>query len=306
MATGKTVAKSNLVGHTLGESSSPGDASGQPLVSTLVGRYQAMLAVPVISGEVPYGGIALYYSNPVEFTEERTELAALFADEVGLAIQNAELRDQVREAAAIAERERLARDLHDSVTQTMFSASLIAETLPRIWERNPEEGEEGLQELRKLTQGASAEMRTLLLELRPAALTEKPLGEILGHLTQAVTSRSRIPVTLAVDGDSSLPSETQIALYRIAQEALNNVVKHAQASQAFVELHCEPGRVTLIIRDDGRGFDLADVMPTQLGLAIMRERAERMGATLDIRSQVGQGTMVTVGWRDSNEDHSHE
>jgi PAS domain S-box-containing protein len=262
--------------------------------------YRGLLAVPIIVADEVYGGLALYYSEPRQFPREEIELAAAFADQIGLAIENARLRDQVREAATVAERERLARDLHDAVTQTLFSAGLIAEALPRVWEHSPERAREGLEELRQLTRGALAEMRTLLLELRPGALTEKPLGELLGHLTQAMTSRTRVSVTLTVKGDSSLSPEVQIALYRIAQEALNNVAKHASAAEASVDLHCQPGRVALSIQDDGRGFDAADALPDQLGLGIMRERAERIGATLAIQSQPDHGTHVTVDWLETD------
>jgi len=269
-------------------------------------RYQAMLAVPIIVGDEVYGGIALYYSEPREFPEEEIELAGAFGDQVALAIENSRLRDQVQEAAALAERERLARDLHDAVTQTLFSAGLIAEALPRVWERDPERAREGLEELRQLTQGASAEMRTLLLELRPAALTEKPLGELLGHLTDAVTSRTRVPVTLTVEGDGSLPPEVQIALYRIAQEALNNIVKHAAATEASVNLRSEAARVTLTIRDDGRGFDATEALPDQLGVGIMQERARSIGAQLEITSRTGQGTRVRVDWQETDERLSND
>ncbi len=306
IASGKAIVGSNLGGHASGEGKPPRDAESEPLATTSADLYESILAAPITSGDEPYGGIALYYSDPRDFTQEETELATVFADQIGLAIENARLRDQVREAAAIAERERLARDLHDAVTQTLFSASLIAETLPRIWERSPERAEEGLEELRKLTQGALAEMRTLLLELRPASLTDKPLAEILGHLTQAVTSRSRTPVTLMVEGDSSLPAEIQVALYRIAQEALNNVAKHAAATEVSVRLNCEPGRVLLSIEDDGRGFDASEALPDQLGLRIMRERAETIGATLEISSDPGQGTQVRVDWEETARRRSNE
>ncbi len=272
--------------------------------STWASRYHGMLAVPIIVGDEVYGGIALYYSEAREFPEEEIELAGAFGDQVALAIENARLRDQVGEAAALAERERLARELHDAVTQTLFSAGLIAEALPRVWERDPEQARGGLEELRQLTRAASAEMRALLLELRPAALTEKPLGDLLRHLTDAVTIRTRVPVTLTVEGDSSLPPEMQIALYRITQEALNNIVKHAAASEASIKLHCEPERVTLAIRDDGRGFDAIEGLPDQLGVGIMEERARSIGAHLEISSRPGRGTQVRVEWRAAEETRS--
>jgi signal transduction histidine kinase len=164
-----------------------------------------------------------------------------------------------------------------------------------------------------LTRGALAEMRTLLLELRPAALVEAELGDLLRQLAESITGRARVPVTVAVEGDCSLPPEVKVALYRIAQEALNNVAKHAGASQATVSLRCPPplsplpargrkgGAVELHISDDGRGFDPEGIPPESLGLGIMRERAEAIGATLKVESEIGQGTEVTVVWMDVQE-----
>jgi signal transduction histidine kinase len=207
-----------------------------------------------------------------------------------------QMQETMQQAAAAAERQRLARDLHDAVTQTLFSATLIAEALPQVWERAPDEGRRGLRELRELTRGALAELRTLLLELRPAALTERPLDDLLPHLTRAMAARLRVPVTLEIEGDCTLPGKVQIALYRITQEALNNVAKHAGASQVEVALCCEAGRATLSIEDDGSGFEMQDVLPDRLGLGIMRERAERIGAACEISSSPGLGTHVFVGW----------
>ena len=206
-------------------------------------------------------------------------------------------QEQREEAAATAERERLARDLHDAVTQSLFSVSAIAEALPAVWERDHAEARRGLEELRQLTQGALAEMRTLLLELRPSALTEQRLDVLVPQLTEAMTGRTRMPITTQVTGDCTLPAEARIALYRIAQEALNNIVKHARASMATVELHCRPGYARLRISDDGRGFDPATVQRGQLGLDIMRERAQATGAELRIESQRGEGTDVLVEWQ---------
>jgi PAS domain S-box-containing protein len=210
-------------------------------------------------------------------------------------------QEQREEAAAAAERERLARDLHDAVTQSLFSVSAIAEALPAIWERDQAEARRGLEELRQLTQGTLAEMRTLLLELRPSALMEQKLDVLVPQLTEAMTGRTRMPITTQVTGDCNLPAEARIALYRIAQEALNNVVKHARASSATVELHCEARYARLRISDDGRGFDPAAVQPGQLGLDIMCERAQAIGANLRIESQPGQGTRILVEWHDSPE-----
>lgn len=261
----------------------------------------ALLAVPIVVQEKVYGGLLLYYAEPRTFSEEEIELAVAYSDQVALAIGNAQLRQQVQETAMSAERHRLARELHDAVTQTLFSASLIAEAMPLVWEHNPEEGRRGLEELRRLTRGAAAEMRTMLVELRPAALTEKPLGELVRHLTEAMAGRARVAMDLSLDGDCTMPPEVQIALYRIVQEALNNVAKHAGASRVSVDLHCRPRHAALEISDDGCGFELADVLPDRLGLGIMRERAQGIGAVLDITSQPGQGTRIAVDWQTPGE-----
>ena len=121
--------------------------------------------------------------------------AQTLADQLAIAIENAHLYEQAQELATVQERQRLARDLHDAVSQTLFSASLIAEVLPRLWERNPDEGRKRLEEIRQLTRGALAEMRTLLLELSPAALVDADLGDLLRQLAESITGRARIPVS---------------------------------------------------------------------------------------------------------------
>jgi signal transduction histidine kinase len=278
------------------EETSTLDADHRPAPRLRLGWYRAWLAVPLLIKDEVYGGMLLYYTEPRALSEEEIQLATSFCDQAALAIENARLREWVEQAAAAAERERLARDLHDAVTQTLFSASVIAEALPRIWDVNPEEARQGAEELHRLTRGALAEMRTLLLELRPAALTEKPLGELLCHLTDAISGQLRIPVTLTVEGNSRLEPELQVALYRIAQEALNNVSKYAHACRAFVSLHCFPGSVQLEVTDDGYGFDTATVPPEAMGLRIIEERAASIKATSEIESQPGQGTRVRVDW----------
>ena len=206
------------------------------------------------------------------------------------------LAEQEKDKAAVAERQRLARDLHDAVTQTLFSASLIAEVLPRLWEKDHAEGERRLEELRRLTRGALAEMRMLLLELRPAALGEVGLADLLRQLGEATTGRTTLPVALSIRGKCTAPLDVQVALYRVAQEALNNVVKHSGATKAGIRLYCRGNSADLTVSDNGSGFDIQAVSPKSLGLRIMRERAEAAGANLKIESQAGQGTKVGVLW----------
>ncbi len=260
------------------------------------GKYRAVLSVPLLVKGSIYGNLILYYAAPRKFSPEEIELAMTVGDQAALAIENARLRTQVERAAVAAERNRIARDLHDSVTQTLFSATLITEVLPKVMRDNPAESERLLGELRQLTRGALAEMRTLLLELRPAALGDVEIDELLRQLTEGIMGRARMPIALSIEGDGGLPPDVKVAYYHVAQEALNNVAKHARATQAQVRLQGDPDQVTLTISDDGRGFVLDEVTSEHLGLGIMRERAEDIDATLEIKSQVGVGTEVTITW----------
>ena len=206
------------------------------------------------------------------------------------------LREKATQDAVAAERSRLARDLHDAVTQTLFSATLIAEVLPELWEKNRNEGDRRLEELRQLTRGALAEMRALLVELRPNALVEIPLPTLLKQLTEALIGRARIDIQLICSGERKLPAEVQVGLYRIAQESLNNIVKHARATQAVVTLYTSD-TVRLTIADNGVGFDPGMVKPDHIGLRIMRERAESIGADFKVASQSGEGTQISIIWQ---------
>jgi len=258
--------------------------------------YRALLSVPLVVKEAIYGNLMLYFTEPRKFSPEEIELATAVGDQAALAIENARLRTQVERAAVTAERNRIARDLHDSVTQTLFSATLIAEVLPRVARTSQDESERLLQELRQLTRGALAEMRTLLLELRPATLGEVDINELLRQLTEGVTGRARMPIALTIEGDSQLSPDVKVAFYHIAQEALNNVAKHARASQAEVHLEGDQHLATLTISDNGRGFVLEEVTPEHLGITIMRERAQDIDATLEIKSRTLAGTEVVVTW----------
>jgi PAS domain S-box-containing protein len=210
-----------------------------------------------------------------------------------------ELAKRAADEAVTADRTRLARDLHDAVTQTLFSASLTAEVLPDLWDMDVDEAKKSTEELRQLTRGALAEMRTLLLELRPATLTQTRLNDLLKQLCEALIGRSRLPITLTVEGEGQLPPEVQIAFYRVAQESLNNVFKYARATQVNIRLFLSPSSVHLETRDNGIGFDMSMTKPTSLGMRIMRERAEAIGADLRISSTPGSGTCVEMTWNEN-------
>lgn len=216
--------------------------------------------------------------------------------------------EEMRQQAAIEERQRLARELHDTVSQTIYSASLIAETLPRVQARKPELLHNGLRDLQRLTRGALAEMRSLLFELRPSSIEQVRLNDLLQQLANSVMGRTRLEVRVEADRDSNLPVEVRLAFFRTAQEALNNIVKHAEARHVtlshrdlpplsvIIDSPPLPG-VELSIRDDGRGFDPQHIQPGHHGLGILRERAAAIGAQLSIASQPGQGAEITITWR---------
>jgi nitrate/nitrite-specific signal transduction histidine kinase len=299
-------------------------ASGKPVVRRVrdypAGAWRARLAVEgiatVVSVPLVARGRAVGVLNLVRrsaqgegvpdgepLVPELRSLLAAIGQQVGVAVENAALYAQAEATAAAAERNRLARDLHDAVSQTLFTASLIADTLPRLWERDPAEAAHQLGILQRLTRGAQAEMRTLLLELRPAALVETDLTVLLRHLGHAVAARADAEVTLDVAsvGLLDLPVDTKIALYRIAQEALNNVVKHADAGRVWITLRPTPAGTLLEIRDDGCGFDPEAAAPDHFGLQTMCERAAALGGHLVIESAVGAGTVVRCRMKNERE-----
>ena len=281
----------------LAETAEPSTSGSSPAFSIpVMDGCSALLAVPVVVKDQVYGGLVLYDDASRVFTRDEIELATMFADQAALAIENARLKEQATQAAAASERNRLARDLHDAVTQGIFSANLIAEALPQVWQRDPQEGQRGLEQLRQLTRGALAELRTLLFELRPAALLDKPLPDLLRQLTEAIANRSHFDIAFEAKGTCVVPPAVHVAIYRIAQEALNNATKHAEARHVSVQLRCTARRLALRIQDDGRGFDVNSVKAENLGTTIMRERAQSIGATYRLRSRVGSGTQVFVTW----------
>jgi signal transduction histidine kinase len=205
------------------------------------------------------------------------------------------LYQQAQEMAALNERQRLARDLHDAVSQSLFSASIIAESLPRLWEQHPTKVFPNLNQLHRLIKSASAEMRILLWELRPANLVGTSLDELLAQLVSAIQSRTKMVVQCHVDGKPKLPDDVHITFYRIAQESLNNIIKHSQATEAHIQFSREAERSILRVRDNGRGFNTSGVS-SGLGLSTMRERAQLIGASFEIVTEPGQGTEVMLTW----------
>lgn len=286
--------------------------------AVLLKGVRGWMWVPLAVRGRTLGGIVVAHARRNHFTAHHAALALSMANQVAITMANAELYEQARALASQQERQRLARNLHDAVNQSLFSAGLIAEVLPRLWDLDPVEARQSLQDLRRLTRGALAEMRELLAELRPSVLTDTSLGDLLRQLASAFTGRTNVPVRVTLAGEQVLPAEIQVGLYRICQEALNNIAKHAGASSAWIDLQYEsvmtqPGSpidhpttperrvvrsVEMRIRDDGHGFDAGQSTPSgHYGLAMMHERAEASGARLEVVSRPGHGTEVIVRWQ---------
>jgi nitrate/nitrite-specific signal transduction histidine kinase len=263
---------------------------------------EQVIAIPLMAKGRLVGSLNLSTNQSRTYPPEQITLLKTIGQQIGVAVENAYLYEQAEQTAISAERNRLARELHDAVTQTLFSANLIADVIPRIWKRDPEEGMKNLEELRQLTRGALAEMRTMLLEMRPESLERADIKSLLTQLADAFIGRVRVPVSLVIEGDCELTQEIKIVFYRVAQEALNNIAKHSGARHVELHLLCHPGQLYLCIKDDGLGFDPGSITPDHMGIAIMRERANSIGASLKIESQLSQGTTIELDWRLAEKD----
>jgi signal transduction histidine kinase len=264
-----------------------------------------VLAAPMITRGRAVGVLTIARDGAgAAFRPRDVTVAQSIADSLAAAVENERLHRRERQQAATDERQRLARELHDSATQTIYSANLIAEVLPASWERGREEGRQDTRRLGQLMRTALCEMRTLLYELRPETLEAASLEYLLERLGEALHGQGEAAVEVYVDEAVDLPIDVKLVFYRVAQEALTNVAKHAHATRVRVDVTHEDGRVILAVCDDGRGFDLAQARPGTLGLRSMRERAEGVGGDLEIVSVEGGGTMVTMTWPGSGMDQA--
>jgi signal transduction histidine kinase len=208
-------------------------------------------------------------------------------------VELSRLYKNASEQATFAERQRLARELHDTVSQMIFSASALAQTLPQIQAKDPVRAKDQLEEVVQLNRSALAQMRALLFDLRPGNLNRMPLAELLDQLAIAARGRRPISIITSVDVNVPLPESVHLGLYRIVQETLNNIVKHSEATEASINLSIRDGQLVLRIKDNGIGFDTGK-QAKGFGLDGMHERAELMNATLSVSSSKGEGTEIVV------------
>lgn len=259
---------------------------------------RSTLIVPILIDGIMTGFLNVNRFVPNSFTEKDGIQLQTFADYAAIAIRNTKLYENALQMAAQDERQRIARDLHDSVSQTLFSATITAEILPRLWEKKPEKVPAQIQLLHHLTRNALAEMRVLLIELRPESLVKSNLEELLTQLAYASLGRQDIMFSMVVRGMNQelLPPDVQIAFYRIVQESLNNIIKYGQAKQVRIRFTRQGKTVKLIVTDNGQGFDTKQISGG-IGLKSMRERAANINASLDIKSTIGRGTRIKLVWK---------
>ena len=258
-------------------------------------KPESLLAVPL-----QIEGLSIGAMNVADkkggFTEDDVRILGLLADVAAIAIENARLRENAERLAIVEERQWLARELHDSVTQAMYSVTLYAEAARMaLLAGKHDVATENLQELQEMAREALFNIRLLIFDLHPPILEGQGLAAALQIRLASVESRAGLRAEMRADGDRRLAISIEEELFRIALEALNNVVKHARAQHVTVDLRFEEQRVCLEISDDGMGYDPAVAKGSGgLGLRGMQERAQRIGGTLEIVGVLGKGTTVKV------------
>jgi signal transduction histidine kinase len=255
---------------------------------------RSFLGVPIVSR----GGIigALYLTDKLgapAFSEEDERLIVLLAAHAAIAIENARLHERSRELSIVEERNRLARELHDSVTQQLFGVVLAAQSAGELIARGDGAAATEVERVQALARGAMDELRSVVFELRPASLEAEGLGKVLRKHVDVVRRVSGAPIELRIAAPPALGAAAAGQVFRIAQEALQNALRHAEAERIEVRLEDGGGRLLLTVADDGRGFDTT-APRRRLGLTSMEERAGELGGRLTIDSRPGEGTTVRL------------
>jgi PAS domain S-box-containing protein len=255
---------------------------------------RALLSVPIIAEDGVYAIFTIYYAAAHDFTEEEHRILQALAHRAGLAIENARLYEAASGKAALEERQRLARELHDSVSQALYAIGLNTAAARQDRGADSVRRDRLLGDVLGLAEGGLTEMRALIFELRPESLEQEGLVGALKKQVAAVQARHRLTVNATLSTEPDLPLSTKEALYRVTQEALHNIAKHARARAVEVVLAATAGEVVLRVSDDGKGFDPTASFPGHLGLHSMRERVSAVGGSLEIDSAPEKGTRIHV------------
>ncbi|MEO8538830.1 MAG: GAF domain-containing protein [bacterium] len=258
-------------------------------------EWDSVLLSPIIHGNQALGVLMLGYPKDAEPDAEERAFVDAVADQTGLVIENARLYQRASSAAALEERQRLARELHDSVSQALYGIALGARTARRrVGDDGPANVTEPLDYVLSLAEAGLTEMRALIFELRPESIATEGLVAAIGRQVAATQARYGVKVTANLADEPDVSLDVKEALYRITQESMHNTVKHARAQNITVNLIHEEDEVRLEIQDDGQGFDPSGEFPGHLGLRSMQERARDIGGRLEIESSPGEGTRITL------------
>ncbi|MEQ8676046.1 MAG: histidine kinase [Aggregatilineales bacterium] len=252
------------------------------------------------------GAIVLAFSTPTDFDANERSFLLTITEYYAQALHRAKLTEQLTRHAASLERQRLSRDLHDSVKQLLFASSTIAQSLPRMWDQSSPRAREYTNDVVNLNRAALAELQTLLLEMRPEAIVSTPFMALVNNLCSGLRGHQAIEIEINYNGPDELflPPDVHIAMYRLMQEILNNVNKHSNATELYISCAFDRNYFQLFVRDNGKGF-LPNSSNNGFGLNTMQERADAIGATFDVISEMGSGTQITINWGDENASLSH-
>lgn len=254
--------------------------------------WDSVVIIPLLYHERCLGMLNCYFAPRQAPSPAELRFLRAIASLAAVAVENADLISEVQDKAALDERQRLARELHDSVSQALFGVALGARTAREMATTDPAGIIEPLDYVLALAEGALAEMRALIFQLRPETLESEGLVTALHKHLVAMGVRHKLEVRDELSEEPAVPSSTKQELYRVVQEAVHNTVKHARAHTLTVRMTNEDGRVTVEIEDDGIGFDSSGEFPGHLGLTSMRERMQKLGGRVEIVSAPGAGTRL--------------
>jgi two-component system, NarL family, sensor kinase len=256
-------------------------------------RYHA--SIPLYAQEKKLGVMNVASPDWRSLSPEDLQLLYTIGDLLSIAVERARLFAQSTRLGAVEERNRLAREIHDTLAQGLTATALQLESADALLDAGSEKVHQSLRRALSLTRSNLEEARRSVLDLRAAPLDGRPLSEALKALVERWEAETNIAARYrAVNGSRPLPPRVEAALYRICQEALANILRHAGADRASVQFVSTPERVRLVVQDNGRGFDASEVPPDSHGLIGMRERAEMLGGTLEVQSEAGGGTRIAA------------
>ena len=250
------------------------------------------ISLPLRYQGVNLGTLNCVYGSGYAPDDLEVRFLQTIADQAAVAVENARLFAELQGKAVLEERQRLARDLHDSVSQALYGIGLGARTALKRLKDDPTGATTAIEYVLSLARTGLAEMRALIFDLRPEALENEGLVVMLRYQMHALGARLGVEVVDDLDEEPALSTASREALYRVAREATGNVVKHASANRLEVSLRVEAGFAVLTVKDDGVGFDPRQRFPGHLGLTSMRERVAAQGGDLTVESAPGQGTTI--------------